>query len=80
MVLIIVVPCVGEGNVPEGSTRLDLLSYHTFHSVIGFDLNGRIIAAPITLGGQTHWSSFEGRIQITDNFTQDQARALAAEL
>jgi preprotein translocase subunit SecD len=48
--------------------------------MIGFDLNGRIIEAPITLGGQTHWSSFEGQIQITGNFTENQAKALAAEL
>jgi preprotein translocase subunit SecD len=65
---------------PEASTQLDLLTYHTFHSMIGFDLNGRIIEAPITLGGQTHWSSFEGQIQITGNFTENQAKALAAEL
>lgn len=65
---------------PEGSIRLDDLTYQTFHSVIGFDLNGRIISAPITLGGQTHWSSFHGQIQITDSFTESQAKALAAEI
>jgi hypothetical protein len=64
----------------DASVRLDLLTYHTFHSVIGFDLNGRIIAASITLGGQPHWSSFDGQIQITGSFTENQAKALAAEL
>jgi preprotein translocase subunit SecD len=65
---------------PAGSAAWDTLTKQQFHQIIGIDLNGRVISAPITMPTQTTWTSFDGRIQISGAFTGQQARAIAAEL
>ncbi len=63
-----------------GATQWDNFSKQQFHEPIGIDLDGQVISAPITLGGQQAWSSFGGQVQITGSFTEDQAKTLATEL
>ncbi len=65
---------------PAGSTAWDALTKQQFHQLIGIDLNGRVISAPITQPVQASWTSFDGRVQISGAFTGHQARAIAAEL
>ncbi len=65
---------------PAGSTAWDALTRQQFHQLIGIDLNGRVISAPITQPVQASWTSFDGRVQISGAFTGHQARAIAAEL
>jgi preprotein translocase subunit SecD len=62
-----------------GSTEWDALSKQQFHEIIGVDLDGQVISAPITQPTQTAWSSFNGQVQISGSFTEDQAKTLATE-
>jgi preprotein translocase subunit SecD len=63
-----------------GGTAWDTLAQHQFHAIIGIDLDGQVISAPITQPGQTSFTSFGGQVQISGSFTEDQAKALATEL
>ena len=64
----------------QGATAWDTLAQEQFHAIIGIDLDGQVISAPITQPGQTAFSSFGGKVQISGTFTQDQAQTLATEL
>ncbi|HXW32961.1 MAG TPA: hypothetical protein VEJ87_00140, partial [Acidimicrobiales bacterium] len=64
----------------RGSTKWDNLAERQFHAIIGIDLNGRIISAPIVQPTQSSFASFGGTIQIAGGFTGQQAKALAAKL
>ena len=63
----------------EGSSQWDALSKEQFHAIIGIDLDGRVISAPITQPTQQAWSSFNGQVQISGSFTEDQAKTLATD-
>jgi preprotein translocase subunit SecD len=63
-----------------GSAAWDALSKQQFHQIIGIDLDGQVISAPITQPTQAAWSSFNGSVQISGNFTEDQAKTLANDL
>jgi preprotein translocase subunit SecD len=63
-----------------GSTAWDALSQQQFHAIIGIDLDGQVISAPITQPSQASFTSFNGQVQISGSFTQDQAKTLATEL
>src|ERR1035437_3465947 len=63
-----------------GSTAWDALSQQQFHVIIGIDLDGQVMPAPITQPSQTSFTSFNGQVQISGSFTQDQAKTLATEL
>ncbi|HEY1990449.1 MAG TPA: protein translocase subunit SecD [Acidimicrobiales bacterium] len=63
-----------------GSTAWDTLSQQQFHAIIGIDLDGQVISAPITQPSQAAFSSFNGQVQISGSFTQSQAQTLATEL
>ncbi len=65
---------------PSGSTAWDRLTQQQFHQIIGIDLDGRVISAPVTMPVRSTWSSLDGRMQISGSFTGPQARAIAAEL
>jgi hypothetical protein len=64
----------------EGSTQWDTLAESQFHAIIGFDIGGKVISAPITQPTQSSFSSFNGQMQISGSFNQKQAEALAASL
>jgi preprotein translocase subunit SecD len=63
-----------------GSTQWDALSKAQFHAIIGIDLDGQVISAPITQPTQSAWSSFDGKVQISGNFSEDTAKTLANDL
>ncbi|HEV3265608.1 MAG TPA: hypothetical protein VG014_08795, partial [Acidimicrobiales bacterium] len=63
-----------------GSTAWDTLSQQQFHAIIGIDLDGQVISAPITQPSQATFTSFNGQVQISGSFTQSQAQTLATEL
>ena len=63
-----------------GSAAWDALSKQQFHEIIGIDLDGQVISAPITQPTQASWSSFNGSVQISGSFTENQAKTLATEL
>ncbi|MGH9046285.1 MAG: preprotein translocase subunit SecD, partial [Acidimicrobiales bacterium] len=60
-----------------GSTQWDNLTRQYFHEIIGIELDGTVQSAPINQPNQTAWSSFDGNVQISGNFTQTSAQALA---
>jgi preprotein translocase subunit SecD len=62
-----------------GSAQWDALSKQQFHAIIGIDLDGQVISAPITQPTQASWSSFNGQVQISGSFTEDQAKTLATD-
>ncbi len=64
----------------QGSAQWDKLAQQQFHAIIGIDLDGVCISAPITQAGQTAFSSFAGSVQISGGFTEAQAKQLAVEL
>jgi preprotein translocase subunit SecD len=64
----------------SGSAAWDALSKQQFHQIIGIDLDGQVISAPITQPTQASWSSFNGSVQISGSFTENQAKTLATEL
>ena len=63
-----------------GATQWDTLAQQQFHAIIGIDLDGQVISAPITQPTQRSFTSFGGTVQISGSFTEDQAKALATEL
>jgi preprotein translocase subunit SecD len=63
-----------------GGTAWDTLSQQQFHAIIGIDLDGQVISAPITQPSQATFTSFNGQVQISGSFTQSQAQTLATEL
>ncbi len=63
-----------------GATQWDTLAQQQFHAIIGIDLDGQVISAPITQPTQSSFTSFGGTVQISGSFTEDQAKALATEL
>jgi SecD-like export protein len=64
----------------SGSRQLDTLTQTQFHAIIGIDLNGQVISAPITEPTQSGWASFRGQVTIGGGFTEHQAKVLAAKL
>ncbi|HEY4928613.1 MAG TPA: protein translocase subunit SecD [Acidimicrobiales bacterium] len=63
-----------------GAAAWDKLAAAQFHAIIGIDLDGQVISAPITQPSQATPTSFGGQVQISGSFTQAQAQALATEL
>jgi preprotein translocase subunit SecD len=58
----------------------DNMTQKYFHEIIGIELDGVIQSAPITQPAQSAWSSFNGQVQISGSFTQQQAQNLALVL
>ncbi len=62
-----------------GSTQWDTLAKQQFHAIIAIDLDGQVISAPITQPTQESFTPFNGQVQISGGFTEDQAKTLATE-
>jgi preprotein translocase subunit SecD len=63
----------------QGSTQWDTMAQQQFHQIIGIDLDGQVISAPITQPTQGSFTPFNGQVQISGNFTEDQAKTLATD-
>jgi preprotein translocase subunit SecD len=48
--------------------------------MVGIVDHGMVISAPITQPTQSSFTSFNGRVQISGDFTKQEARALADQL
>jgi len=65
---------------PSASAQWDAVAYQNFHKLIGIDVDGQVLSAPLLQPAQAAFSSFQGQIQIAGNFTSTQARGLVALL
>ncbi len=63
-----------------GSVGWDAMTQKYFHEIIGIELDGVVQSAPITQPNQSAWSSFDGQVEISGNFTQASAESLAVAL
>jgi preprotein translocase subunit SecD len=63
-----------------GSTGWDTLTRTYFHEIIGIELDGVVQSAPITQPNADAWTSFDGSVEISGNFTQTSAQSLAIAL
>ena len=63
-----------------GSAQWDAMAHAQFHQIIGVDVNGQVISAPIIQPTQTTFTPFNGQVQISGSFTGGQAKKLASEL
>ncbi len=62
-----------------GSTAWDALAKQQFHAIIAIDLDGQVISAPITQPTQSAFTPFNGQVQISGSFTENEAKTLATE-
>jgi len=62
-----------------GASEWDTLAGKQFHAIIGIDLDGQVISAPITQPSQATPTSFAGQVQISGSFTENQAKTLATD-
>lgn len=58
----------------------DVLVRAQFHALVGIDVDGTVLNAPLTQPTQTTFSSFSGRVQLSGDFDATSARVLAAQL
>jgi hypothetical protein len=65
---------------PPGAARWDAFAFQYFHEPIAVDVDGAVVSAPVTEPSQATFSSFNGRIEISGDFTAIEARRLAAFL
>jgi len=65
---------------PTGSSEWNASAMQEFHAIIGIDINGRVISAPILQPTQSSFTPFNGQMQISGSFTAAQAKTLASEL
>ncbi len=63
----------------DGAKAWDTMAQQQFHQIIGIDLDGQVISAPITQPSQGSFTPFNGQVQISGNFTEDQAKTLATD-
>jgi len=71
---------VNLGLTPAGSAQWDQVATTYFHQYIAVDLGGVVQSAPLIQPDQSAPSSFMGQVEISGNFTQGQANALATVL
>lgn len=64
----------------KGSAAWDRLAQQQFHAYIAIDLDGQVESAPLTQPSQASFTSFQGKVQISGNFTQSSAQNLALVL
>lgn len=64
----------------SGAVRFDELNKQYFHQIIGVDLDGRLVSAPLIEPVSSSFNSFAGRMQISGDLTKRSATAVAAEL
>ncbi len=63
-----------------GATAWNSLATAQFHAIIGVDLDGKVISAPITLPSASTFQPFGNTVEISGNFTATQAKTLATDL
>jgi len=61
----------------KGSPAWDNLASKYFHQIVAIELDGQIYSAPIIQPGQSSFTSFGGKGEISGHLTQTQAKQLA---
>ncbi len=61
----------------KGSPAWDKLAQKYFHQIIAIELDGQVYSAPIIQPGQSTFSSFDGKGEISGHLTEAQAKTLA---
>ncbi|MFZ0664200.1 MAG: hypothetical protein WAM97_00480 [Acidimicrobiales bacterium] len=64
----------------SGSGQWNALAQRQFHALIGFDLDGQLLEAPLTEPSQATFTSFGSKVQISGPWKENQAKVVAAEL
>lgn len=62
-----------------GSSAWDTLAQAQFHALVAVVEYGHVISAPIIQPTQTGFTTFDGQLQLSGSFTEQQAKALAAK-
>jgi preprotein translocase subunit SecD len=65
---------------PAGSVQWDEFTHRYFHQYIAIDIDGTVLSAPIIQPASATFSSFQGKGEISGDFTRSAARDLAAIL
>ncbi len=63
-----------------GSARWDLVAEQNFHQLLGIDLDGKVVSAPIIQPTQSSFSSFDGHGEVSGNLSRAEAVSLARAL
>ncbi|HXX91468.1 MAG TPA: protein translocase subunit SecD [Acidimicrobiales bacterium] len=64
----------------NGAARWDQVAQQNFHAMVAIDLDAQVQSAPIIQPTQSTFSSFQGKGQISGNFTEAGAKNLALAL
>jgi preprotein translocase subunit SecD len=51
-----------------------------FHEILTIDFDGQVVSAPVIEPTQARFNSFDGRLEISGNFTRRSAEILATDL
>ena len=65
---------------PSEATAWDRLAKEQCHALVGLDLDGVVISAPLTMPTQQVFTSFGGKVAFSAPGTRTDARVLAAQL
>ncbi len=60
------------------ATQWDVVAQQSLHAYVGFDLNGAILEAPLIQPNQSTFASFQGKMEISSNMSETEAKGLAA--
>jgi len=63
-----------------GAVQWDTVARKYFHELIGIDVDAQALSVPLTQPAQSTFTSFDGRVQISGNFSRSSAEQLAAVL
>jgi preprotein translocase subunit SecD len=63
-----------------GSTDWDVVARRFFHEILTIDFDGQVVSAPVIEPTQARFNSFDGRLEISGNFTRRSAEILATDL
>ena len=69
---------VNYTTTARGTVLWDRVAEENFHALLGIDLNGVVVSAPIIQPTQTSFTSFDGRGEISGGLDRAEAMDLAA--
>jgi preprotein translocase subunit SecD len=64
----------------KGTPKWETLAKNNFHQIVAIELDGRVYSAPLIQPGQSAFSSFQGKGEISGNLSETQAKTLAVAM